>query len=81
MLTAISLFAPQHMGGEWHSVETWHFYCKRRFLGMVAGPFGVGVVRSTTALTVSEFSDLMNTIEEWARDQFAGFEFDYQDAA
>lgn len=81
LTTYISQHAPQYQGGEWHSPEIWHEYLARRFLGMVPGPFGVGVRKSTARLKVMEFSDYMNAIEEWARDQFAGFEFDYQDAS
>ena len=81
LLTYISQFAPQHMGGEWHSPEVWNEYLARRFLGMVPGPFGEGVRKSTAKLKVMEFSDYMNAIEEWARDQFDGFNFEYEDAA
>lgn len=81
LLTHISKFAPQHMGGEWHSPEVWHEYLARRFIGMVPGPFGEGVRKSTAGLKVMEFSDYMNAIEEWARDQFDGFKFEYEDAA
>lgn len=79
LLTHISQFAPQHMGGEWHAPDIWHEYLARRFLGMVPGPFGEGVRKSTAKLAILEFSDYMNAIEEWARDQFDGFSFDYQE--
>ena len=81
LLTYISQHAPQYAGGEWYSPDIWHEYLARRFLGMVPGPFGEGVRKSTTSLKVAEFSAYMDAIEEWARDHFAGFEFDYQDAA
>ena len=79
LLTYISQHAPQYMGGEWHSPEVWHEYFARRFLGMVPGPFGEGVRKSTATLTIMESSDYMRAIEEWARDTFAGFDFDYAD--
>ena len=78
LLTYISQHAPQYQGGEWHSPKIWHEYLARCFIGMVPGPFGEGVRKSTTTLKVMEFSDYMNAIEEWARDRFAGFCFDYE---
>lgn len=79
LYTHISHFAPQHMGGEWHDPETWHIYCKRRFLGIEPGPFGEPIPKSTTKLEIMKFSDYMNAIEEWARDQFDGFTFEYDE--
>lgn len=76
LMTAISQQAPEHMGGEWHAPEVWHEYCKRRWLGVEAGPFGEGVPRSTARLKVGEFNDYMEQIEAWAIDQFPGFDFD-----
>ena len=78
LLTYISQHAPQYQGGVWYSPEIWHEELARRFLGMVPGPFGEGVRKSTAKLTIMEFSDYLNAIEEWARDTFAGFDFDYQ---
>jgi hypothetical protein len=77
MITDISRIAPSYMGGEWHSPESWHEYCKRRFLGMEAGPFGEGVVRSTAKLKVGEFADFMTEVEAWGISQFPGWTFDY----
>ena len=81
LVTAISQQAPAHMGGEYHAPEVWHEYLARRFLGMVPGPFGEGVRKSTSKLKVGEFSDYMTEIEAWAHDEFAGFDFTWQAAA
>lgn len=81
LLTEISKQAPSHMGGEWHSPDTWHMYCRRRFLGVEPGPFGEGVPKSTAKLGIGAFGDYMTEIEAWAVDTFAGFSFEYQEAA
>ena len=81
LLTEISKQAPVHMGGEWHSPETWHIYCRRRFLGVEPGPFGEGVPKSTAKLGIGAFGDYMTEIEAWAMDRFHGFTFEYQEAA
>lgn len=81
LYTAISQQAPQHMGGEYHAPDVWHVYLAGRFLGMVPGPFGTGVRKSTADLKVGEFSDYMTQIEAWAIDQFPGFDFEWRDAA
>lgn len=81
LLTSVSQQAPAYMGGEWHSPEVWHRYCATRFLGMESGPFGVGVPKSTSKLKVMEFCDYMTQVEAWAIDQFAGFDFDYEQRA
>lgn len=81
LLTEISKQAPSHMGGEWHSPETWHMYCRRRFLGVEPGPFGEGVPKSTAKLGIGAFGDYMTEIEAWAVDTFSGFSFEYQEAA
>ena len=80
LLTYISQHAPQYQDGRWYSPEIWHEELAGRFVGMVPGPFGEGVRKSTAKLAVMEFSDYMNAIEEWARDMFAGFNFDYAEA-
>ena len=80
LITSISQQAPAHMGGEYHAPEVWHEYLARRFLGMVPGPFGEGVRKSTAKLKVGEFSDYMTEIEAWAQDELPGFEFAWQDA-
>ena len=66
LLTEISQQAPSSMGGEWHSPEVWHEYCAKRFLGMEAGPFGHGVRKRTSTLSVGDFGDYMTQIEAWA---------------
>lgn len=81
LVTAISKQAPDYMGGEWHSPEVWHEYCKRRFLGVDAGPFGNGVPKSTRGLRVGPFGDYMTEIEVWAQDEFTGFDFEWSEAA
>ncbi len=81
LLTAISKQAPDYMGGEYHNHEVWHAYLAERFLGVEPGPFGTGIRKSTKSLRVSEFSQYMDEIEEWARDRFAGFTFDYEERA
>ena len=81
LMTAISQQAPSHMGGEYHAPEVWAEYCKRRFLGMTAGPFGEGVAKSTRELRIGEFSDYLTQIHAWAIDQFPGFNFDYEEDA
>lgn len=81
LLTAISQQAPAYMGGVWHSPEVWHAYCASRFLGMESGPWGHGVPKSTSKLKVGEFCDYMTQVEAWAIEQFAGFDFDYEQRA
>ena len=81
LYTEIAKQAPSHMGGEWHSPEVWHEYLCRRFLGMVPGPFGEGVRRSTARLNIGEFGDYMTEVETWASEQFEGFDFTWNDAA
>ena len=80
LLTYISHHAPQYQGGEWYSPEIWHEELARRFLGMVPGPFGEGVRKSTAKLTIMEFSSYMEELEAWATDQFSGFVFYYGEA-
>jgi len=81
LYTAISRQAPAHMGGVWYSPQVWHGYAKTRFLGMESGPYGMGVPKSTTRLTVGEFGDYMAEVEAWAYSEFEGFKFEYEEAA
>ena len=70
LLTEISRQAPPHMGGEWHDPEVWHEYAARRFLGMEPGPFGEGVRKRTSKLSVENFCNYMAEVEAWAVDEF-----------
>jgi len=81
LMTAISKQAPAYQGGVWYSAEVWHAYCATRFLGMESGPYGTGVPKSTSKLKVGEFCEYMVEIEIWAGEQFAGFEFEWEQAA
>jgi hypothetical protein len=81
MLTAISQQAVDHLGGEFHSPQVWHAYLAGRFLGVEPGPYGTGVRRSTAGLKVGEFSDYLHEVEAFARTQFAGFHFEWEDVA
>lgn len=81
LMTAISQQAPSYMGGEWHDPESWHEYCKRRFIGVESGPFGGSRAMSSKKLGVEKFSDYMTEAEAWAHDEFIGFNFEWKDAA
>jgi len=52
------------------SVDTWHEWAKRRFIGVREIPLPDGEViilgMSSTELSVAEFSDYMQMIEAWA---------------
>lgn len=54
------------MGGEYHAPEVWHEFCVKRFCGYetheVCGET-VSVRKSTSKMTVAEFSDLDRQIE------------------
>ena len=56
-----------------NDVEAWHEWCKRRFIGVkeVTLPDGevINIGRSSTDLSVKEFTDYMTSIEAWAVDQ------------
>lgn len=60
-------------GGNSYSADTWHTYCKSRWLGCddVALPNGkvLTIPRSTAALDVAEFGDYMDAIEAWAHER------------
>ena len=81
LLTEISKQAPDYMGGEHHDPEVWLEYLGRRFLGVVPGPFGDGVRKSTRGLKVGEMCDFQTQIEIWAAEQFDGFSFEWEQAA
>jgi hypothetical protein len=66
LLTAISQQAPASMDGQWYAPEIWHEHCCKRFLGMEPGPFGDGVAKGTSGLSVAEFGDYMAEVEAWA---------------
>lgn len=56
-----------------YSAETWHLYCKSRFLGAddVRLPNGktMTIPKSSADLDVSEFSDYMTQVEAWANER------------
>lgn len=56
--------------GHIYSAESWHLWCKSRFLGCddTVLPNGKTIVipRSTAALDTAEFSDYMTQVEVWA---------------
>ena len=58
--------------GVLYSPDTWHLYCKQRFLGSrdVDLPNGktITVPISTAGLDVSEFNDYMTKVEVFAND-------------
>lgn len=81
LYTAISQQAPEYMGGQYHSPEVWHEYLAGRFLGFEAGPYGTGVRKSTAGLSVGSFGDYMTEIEAWASHEFAGWSFEFKEAA
>jgi hypothetical protein len=60
-------------GGNAYSADTWHTYCKSRWLGCddVALPNGktLTIPRSTAALDVAEFGDYMDAVEAWAHER------------
>jgi len=76
LLTAISQQAPQHMGGEYHSPDTWHEYFAGRFLGYEPGPYGTGIRKRTSKLRVAEFAEYVQQVEAWAYTELPGFEFE-----
>ena len=53
-----------------YTAETWHLYCKQRFLGMteIKMPNGKAILvpQSTADLSTSEFNDYMTAVEAWA---------------
>ena len=77
LITRISQDMPAHMGGEWHSPETWHELFKKMFLGMEGIDInGVtyGAVKSSRKLKVDEFGDFMTQVEAWAGEHGIGLE-------
>lgn len=60
-------------GGESFSADTWHHYCKSRWLGCddVKLPNGkiLTIPRSTAALDADEFSAYMERVEAWAAER------------
>ena len=69
LLGKISTSMPPHMDGVWYASDVWHEYFKQRYLPAEAmqAPDGACLYRkSTTKLSVSEFSDYYAEIEAWA---------------
>lgn len=60
-------------GGVSYSAETWHTYCKSRWLGCddVRLPNGktLTIPRSSASLDTAEFNDYMAAVEAWAGDR------------
>lgn len=54
------------IGGKQFSTDAWHEEFKCRFIGVEDKPSGGTVGISTTTLSVSEFSDLMDKISAYA---------------
>lgn len=54
--------------------ETWHEYCKGKFIGydVIAMPDGSEIRRpmSSTKLNTAEMTDYQNNIQAWAADEF-----------
>lgn len=65
ILNEIAANAPPHMDGVWYAPELWAEHFKRKFLGVVPGPFGE-VPRTTTKLSTVDFSAYCDQIEAWA---------------
>jgi len=80
LLTEISQQAPASMDGVWYSPEAWHEHCKRRFLGVEAGPFGEPIAKSTKRIGVKKFGLYMDEIEAWAVTELS-VRFSYERAA
>jgi hypothetical protein len=56
--------------GKVYSVESWHNYCKSRFLGCDEFPMPTGktmiIPKSSANLDVAEFGEFMDKVEAWA---------------
>ena len=59
--------------GKSYSADSWHTYCKSRWLGCddVALPNGktIALPRSTAGLDVAEFAEFMDAVEAWAAER------------
>lgn len=70
--------AKVHPQGETYSAETWHLYCKSRWLGAddVKLPNGktITIPRSTADLDVADFGAYMDQVEAWANEHGAWLE-------
>lgn len=55
-----------------YSADSWHLYCKSRFLGCddhaLPGGKSMTIPRSTAGLDVAEFSDYLSRVEAWANE-------------
>jgi len=69
IVSAIAHGMAEQMDGEYHHPEVWHEWLATRFLGVVPGPFGDPVRKSTARLNTSDFSEYMEEVEAWAAEQ------------
>jgi hypothetical protein len=60
-------------GGQSYSAETWHAYCKSRWIGCddIRLPNGkvLTAPKSSAALDVQEFADYVTKVEAWAAER------------
>lgn len=54
------------VNGRLYSAESWHELAKRKFIGVIELPSGDVVGKSSTELTVDEFSRFCDQVEAWA---------------
>lgn len=60
--------------GKQFESEAWHWYFRKKFIGMIDSPDGDGVPMSTTKLSVEEFAEYMTQVEAFAATEL-GVEF------
>lgn len=58
------------IGGRQYSKEVWHEYFRGRYAMTETGPNGQALPKSTTKMSVSEFSDYLSQIEAEAAQEY-----------